>query len=143
MISIHAVRSLNCAALCAMRASRVASTYTQFLNGQQSAPIIRKNIECTNRTGGARRHCRDRSAPDFLHFIPHESIQLQAAARSKCPACQPLLACEKTKVARSKRRRRHSSAVALSTTARLGPCLVKDEKNLQKLFAPLTINLEY
>ena len=36
---------------------------------------------------------------------------LQAAARAKCPACQPLLACEKTKAARSrsKRRRRQPS----------------------------------
>ena len=36
---------------------------------------------------------------------------LQAAARAKCPTCQPLLACEKTKAARSrsKRRRRQPS----------------------------------
>ena len=34
---------------------------------------------------------------------------LQAAARAKCPACQPLLACEKTKVAPTKRRRRQPS----------------------------------
>ena len=34
---------------------------------------------------------------------------LQAAARAKCPACQPLLACEKTKAAPTKRRRRQPS----------------------------------
>ena len=78
-------------------------------------------------------------------IIPHGSIQLQAAARSKCPACQPLLACEKTKAAPTKRRRRQPSLRQphLSyQTQSIGPhCPVLSFVFRQKRRIPVSINI--